>query len=586
MLLICLLILIVVNYLKIENKYKVLIMFILVSLVSIFTFGLGTDYFSYEYIFKHLTMGGTLNGKTVEPLFSLITQTFRLLNISYHTYISILRIFILTLTTKWIMENSSKPAVTFTLYFSMFYLVWTMSAIRQGLVLAIGLNLFYSQKFELSFIKKSILAILMMGFHYSSAFYIILFIAEKIEWSKKRHLGLLLVSLLFTFLPISKIVEALDFLPYMIKISQYIEPNFGFFDVGSLMRLVFFGITIYYYDVLKLENFQQKITDSFLFGVNIYFLLKFSEIVAGRFTIYSFIFIIFILTVLYENIEIKLEVINTRPIIMSTMLIMVSFLFLGKEVNAYRGQVGYKGPNNFFSVDSIFNYSYFDYDNTYAFREGQINKSQMYIDRLQNSSKSFDLDTFNNNSDYTSVKINNSGNFGIISTEGTWIKKPELKTNNHVYGKVMVSRDSKGSESLITREIYEDLSGEIKDQNILRKSVSQTLYDQNLIEVKSENMIGMSFENIIKNPESFVPYPENVSSSNVVKIIHEDFYYYVLQFKYYSYNLNIYLDQDFVPFEEIVFTNFKDFSPNNFLFATTYSGTIVFNKNGKVIFAQ
>lgn len=582
MLLIVLLSLFVVSTLKISENKKLLIMVLIIIGLTTLTFGLGTDYFSYEYLYNYITLGGKANNEYVEPIFAALMQVSRMLNVDYHIFISLMRLIIFGLTVKWIKDNSINALTSLILYFSMFYLVWTMSAIRQGLVLAIGLNVFHSKKANLLIVKQILLILVLSLIHYSAIFYLLFIIIDLVKWNQKK-LGIILVlALVSTFLPIPKILGLFSFIPYIEKLVIYIEPNIGFFDFASLMRLTFFIPAFIFYPKITKTDYDKKIVNHFLLGISIYYVFKFSEIAAARLTIYTFVLVILIIPMILEVLQ---EEVNLKYIKQFTLIFIVGFssAFFVKEINAYRSQIGYRGSNNFFGVDTIFKFNYDEYDNIYSFRESQVRKSKEYI---KNVKKDFNPDvcnTYNSEISYLSIQDLNSSDYGIMSESGCWLIEPTLTTNNSIYDSVMVVNDNSG---LIPKNTYVDLSNSNATQEELKSKVAQVLKDQYLINVDTEVVEGLEFNDVISTPKDFVPFPENISESRVVKISREDYSYYLVQFKYYSFNLNIYLDSEMNPFEKIVFTNYRDFNSSDFLYATTYSGTIVFNKEGDMIWAK
>lgn len=587
MLIIILSLMLGVYLIKIPNNYKKYLYVAILAIFTVVTFGLGADYFSYEFLYEYITLGGKINNEIIEPLFAVFAQLLRIMGVEYHIYISILRIFILILTMKWINDNSDNILVSIILYFAMFYLVWTMSAIRQGIVLAIGLNLFFSKK-ELSAIKKILAVLALTTIHYSALYYLAVFLLLKIKWSRRLHLYFLTLSLSMTFIPLNIVVEKLTFIPYHDKLLRYLEYNNGFFDLASIMRLSFFFVIWFFYNQIKDMKNYKMLSDAFLSGISCYFIMKFSEIASSRFTIFTFVLIVILLPGVYEN-TIKVYLGENRGMSQSFIkyssfigLVIFSVLFLSKESLGYIDQSGYVGGKTIYSVEYINNKNYDVFDSSYSFRKSQVIKSDDYISNFKSQRDSMLVEDFDELNNYTFVFDDRYGKHGILSSTGGWLVEPSLNDNFSIVDSVIIK---KYNEVLTGVEVYEDLSGKTEDQNDLRKTVADTRYKRAFDLVTSEEIEDLKFDDVIDNAKDFVPFPENISESSVYKVSQTGFEYHVVKFKYYGYNLNIYLDSQMKPFADIVFTNYRDYNDDNFLYATTYSGTLIFNSKGQLIWA-
>src|SRR5690554_6699865 len=136
---------------KISKKYKILLMSCLMIFIIIVSIGLGTDYFSYHFIYKYTSKHyfDARLASTIEPAYLLIMKPFQENQIPFGIFSNVIMMVILTINMIWIYRNSNHMEISVLIYFSLFFLVWTMSALRQGIVLAIGSLIFFDREFRL-----------------------------------------------------------------------------------------------------------------------------------------------------------------------------------------------------------------------------------------------------------------------------------------------------------------------------------------------------------------------------------------------------------------------------------------------------
>lgn len=579
MLLILLLFMLVLHkFTNVSERNKILISTLLICLVIMFSFALGTDYMSYQYHYDRFSFNASQGDARIDAGYTILVFLSRSIGLSFHSFASIFRIGILLITVKWIYDNSDDPFQSLILYFAMFYVVWTMSAFRQGITLSLALLMLFGKKDTLSLIKKVVLLFVLSFFHKSALYVLLLLVLQSFNWDKKKHLILFGVSLLVTLLPIELIVHKLDFIPLVSNVTIYINGSFGFFDFASLMRITFFFAVIFFYDRFAEDTYYKKITDTFLFGVSMYFILKFSEITAGRLSIYSFILIIFLLPKVFEYFA-KLSLVRIKHVSF-VLLSLFTVFFFTKEMNTYRSQVGFKGDMGLYSFRTIYNKDYDEFDNIYSFIAGQQEKMIGLEEDFITNSHEIQSEKFSDNLSYVSMFDSNEKQYGVLSENGAWLIKPSFESKPSIYGSVMV--DSK-KENLISNSYYTDLSGKTKNQEQLISAVADYLSENQLNSIQREETIEGDFFDLINNPTDFVPFPENIKRSRAVKVTSHKETYHILYLKYYHYDLYVYLDENLEPYSNLVHNKLSKFNSDGLLEASTYHGTVTYNNSGKII---
>lgn len=580
MLLYILIFLIILNYIDIiKDKNKICLSLIVLFALSTLSKGFGTDYLSYEYIYSKFAPGTYTLSKDLEFGFQILLLLFKLGNIDYHIFSVFVSSTIIIVILFWIFRNAEEPIVSVILFYSLFFIVWSQSAYRQGLALAFGSALFYDRKINLKFPTMFLMTLVLYSFHASALYYLFIYLLLKINWTKKRHIVLLSVSLLFTFLPVENILSYFDAAKIVDISEKYVRSSVGFFDFPSLIRLLFFLIVFIYYDTLVRDDYTKKITDSFLIGISLYFFLKFSEITASRTTIYTFILLVFLFPKILKCVS---EKFTHKKLIHIFLLSIVSVTFLTKEVIAYKNQVGYVGDLPIFDIETIYNFNYSNYDNFYAARNS--NELQA-IARKNHYLKKFDkkkVEEYKEGLQYTVVKTR-EGKSGVLNSNGNWLMEPKKGKIPILYGDVLAYNTK---DNILSNHEYIDLTDKNRTEEQLIQSIVQFQGDAYLNRVVKETKLDIGFFDLISDPSEFIAHPHRVGNSFVVRVDQADYTYHILYFKYYNYYYYLYFDSNLNLFSSDIITEPNRFDANGFLKAKTYSGKLIYNKEGKVIWYE
>lgn len=309
--------------------------FICLLLLAFFRYGVGADYFSYNYLFNHLSpdlkteyLYGT--GQQ-EVLFRLFGSLLKKWGFSYQQYLGVFACINLVYIYKLVKEYSDYPVVSLFLYYSFYYLVWTFSGLRQGVVFSVGI--YYLLVFLES--KKTmhmfVLTFLLMGIHSSAMILLVLYWVGRRDFRKKHLLFFSVGSLIFSVLPIGNLVIRFGGLVGFDKALAYTTVSGGLnniFDFQSLVRLLFMVIGYFYYSAFVTRGRRSRILiNLYLVSLSLYFLLKFSELTAARMSIYGLMLNILLLPNFY-----RLHQGKRNQAIYLAFLFMFSGVYFNKEL--------------------------------------------------------------------------------------------------------------------------------------------------------------------------------------------------------------------------------------------------------------
>lgn len=342
----------------------------LLAILAIFRYGMGADYFAYQYLFSILKSSvvneffyGTGNQELGFRLFGVFLKQF---GISYQIYLSIFACISLYFIYKLSIKYSENPTLALTIYYSFYYFVWIFSGIRQGLVISVGIY-YLLQAIKENKIRKFFIVVLLLSFiHLSAIFLIVLFFVSKLPLDKNKLIILSVISVIFSVIPVGIVILRLStFIPVFNRIIIYANTDLSFnsiFEFQTIGRLVFMTIVFVFYDkYVEVYPEDKKILNMYLFCFIVYFIFQFSELTAARLAIYGKVLDILILSNLIYVIKTK-----WNKVIVFMLLITLMSMYLFKELNTMEQQTGLIDANLISTpYVNIFNKDNFYYDNCY-----------------------------------------------------------------------------------------------------------------------------------------------------------------------------------------------------------------------------
>ena len=313
--------------------------------ISYYRYGIGADYFAYSYLYRKLDkqiLYEVYYGKEKQEVgFRALGSAIKAMGFSYQSYLLILSFITLFFIYKICVKYSKNPMLSMTAYYSFYYFVWTLSSLRQGLAMAVGMFFLLEAINKNRVIRFLLVSVLLFYIHSSSLIFVVMFIVARfIPWSKKTMMIILSASILFSFLPMGDIVLYLSqYSEILGRTKYYIDSGFTIaklLSFSSVARLILIGVAIFFYDDLAKESPEMKnIVNIYLISFIIYYVFQFSEITAARLSIYGRILDFVILP---SIIYLKSPKINKKVII--TCVVMFICIYFLKELNTMKIQSG------------------------------------------------------------------------------------------------------------------------------------------------------------------------------------------------------------------------------------------------------
>ncbi len=334
----------------------------LLVLLSAFRFGIGADYFAYQYLYRQVyidVIEEIKYGRQKQEVgFRAIGSILKSFGATYQIYLAILGLVTLFFIYKISTKYSKNPILTMTAYYAFYYFVWTLSSLRQGLAMAIGMFFLLEAINHKKRITFFIVSAFLFFIHSSSLILVLIyFLAKYVPWTRKRIMIFIGISVLFSSLPATEIVT------YLSQYSEIFERTLNYIDSGftltklfslqSIARIGLIGIVLYFYTELVEDSPAMKnIVHIYLISFMFYFVFQFSELTAARLSIYGRILDMVILpSIIYLKLP---KTLNKKAL--ATGLVLFICIYFLKEVNTMKIQSGLVTKEDYVvTYSSIFN---------------------------------------------------------------------------------------------------------------------------------------------------------------------------------------------------------------------------------------
>lgn len=252
---------------KYENYIYVISCIFLIMLAGL-RVDTGYDFQVYKVIFESVKRKKFLEiffggwGLVVEPGYLFINYIFKWMN--FQQFIFSVAFFSIILKTTFIYKYIEKKIICLLMYYSMYFLLYDMGIIRQGL--AIGILLWgYNELLKESKLKFFILTIIATLIHSSSIVFLIVYFIKNRLYSRRFYLITLMVAIVFSSL--NFIYWLIKYIPISFvqnKLFFYMNSKSGESIINSIIkRLVVLILLIYVYDFKDIIKNNKNVIKSF-----------------------------------------------------------------------------------------------------------------------------------------------------------------------------------------------------------------------------------------------------------------------------------------------------------------------------------
>lgn len=555
-----------------KNSLSFIIALVPLLAIVVFRYGVGADYFSYEHIY-------TLNtGKTIQEAravfpnidygYLAIGYVFQLIGVPFELYFIIITAIITLFITLWIKDNSSNPVLSIFLFYAMFFFVWNLSAIRQGLVLSMGLYFVFNKKLPLATPLKVGIILLLSLLHSSGLILLLLLMFAKLSLSKKAHLLILVLSLLVTYLPIDLIFVQLQFIPGVSRFLEYLSEGSGFMNFAGISRLILYVAVYLHYDKLT-EEYQGEL-NIYLLGLCVYFVSSFSQVAAGRFGIYSLVF----LTILSPAILDLYSSNQKLKVVASLGLFAFSATYFMKEMDTLVEQTGLMIDSKVVPFTNYFNKSEHKFDNYfYVYNQRGYKALEQYSQFMKDFKEhSKEIHTPLATDSFIAVLDTEINEYVILNQKGQKVTDQTFKTEPKMYHQYIKYIPDPAKSDVYFIDLVNNV--ELKDANMISEINSALRIEK--VATKVEDLTteelqvlladtGLKFDRIKDAKLSTYDLPSR---------------YYIITMEYYYSKIQYVLDSN----KDILINDYyyssSRFDSNHFFQLETNETTEFYNFNG------
>ena len=319
---------------------------ILLTLMLIFRYGQGSDYWNYQGIYHAQEIDPGLY-RYREPLYAVINWIAVKLGWSYSFYIAAVGVFCMALSYRGISKLSKNKTFSVLLLLPAFYLTYYFSTLREGIVLAATLGIILPLILEKKKISALICILLASQIHKSSI--IMLLMLPDIPWHRMRK-SLVMVSAILGI----GMWGVLQFAS--IDIHELVfSPSYP----AVILRIVVFMAVTVLFEKKEYSQDIRKMYDIYLIGFCFYLVTFAAALFSQRGTAYFKIIEVILLPGMLGRI-VPVSVADCRNAMRNTVfagLVVLCLVEGVKNLASYPGQMGYPARVTYYNYPyiSIFN---------------------------------------------------------------------------------------------------------------------------------------------------------------------------------------------------------------------------------------
>lgn len=319
-------------------------LFSVLFLMAIFRYGQGQDYFNYEYIYGYID---TITRESLWGLFmfpdigyGFLNYLFILLDLPYELFMGAFTSITMIMFYLFLKKTCNCSMVALLIFYSIIFMIYPMSASRQGFCMAFFLSIMYPLLEKGNFKKYYLYLFFASTIHLSSIVLGILPIFYKVKITNKLLLMLFFVSFVFVFLKIN----LFSYIPLSFiqtRMVTYMEEASSNQILAKIVRfMIVFPLLFIPSSVQKESNVIVMNRILLVVGFFVYGLTSFSELMSSRLWGYFLGFE----CILLSKLSTKLYLFKHKQLLLIYYVLIVGVLWI-KDVNVALEQGKYKNCN-------------------------------------------------------------------------------------------------------------------------------------------------------------------------------------------------------------------------------------------------
>ena len=317
------------------------VIYFLMTMMVIFRYGQGSDYFNYESIYYEVKYLLSISFYAIfyrgDPGYVILNYLSIKAGFSYTFFVALFSFTIMVLFYRFYKNVCKKSMIPLFVFYATFFLVYPFSAVRQGFGLAITLGVLYPLLIKGKYFKYVIITFLASLVHLSVLIVLLIPIIYKIRI--KKNTLLLLFSAFFVIMILD--IDLFSIIPSFSRIDAYSNvesTSLKYF--AKIARTIALLPVFFIPQRIYNENSELRGLANILFaGFVLYSITSSNELIASRLNIYYKIFEgLFFYQIIYSG----LKVISKQ--LLYCYLLFWSIFFL-KDINGFIAQGRYENCN-------------------------------------------------------------------------------------------------------------------------------------------------------------------------------------------------------------------------------------------------
>lgn len=268
-----------------RNRSLFYFSYLCLSLMAIFRYGQGQDYFNYEGIYHQVSV---FTEESILGIFlindfgyALLNYIAILLTLPYELFIAIITFVMMAMFYSFFRKYCNFSMVGLLIFYSVIFMIYPLSIIRQGITIVCFFNYLYPLLLE-NRIKKYILLVFVISTIHASALIFLFFpIVYKIQISYKYMFLVFIVSVIILFFSFN----LMSYIPIPFiqdRMKTYLSDASDNMILAKIVRFLLLCPLFMLPTCFLKDSHLKNNIKLFLLGFLIYALVSFSELAASR----------------------------------------------------------------------------------------------------------------------------------------------------------------------------------------------------------------------------------------------------------------------------------------------------------------
>ena len=326
------------------NSFAFRFIYAILIIILIFRYGQGQDYFNYQQLYNEIGYLGDISPFLLltrpDIGYSILCYAFYSIQLPFSIFLAFIGIVTMHWFYLFFVRYCKKSILSIFFFYSVIYLVYPFSILRQGIVMAFFVGVLLPLIENRKYIKYSIFTILLSTIHLSAIIIFLFPIIWNVRFTKKWMVMMFVLLSVVMFLNI----RLLSYIPINFvseRIAYYTDSPSSNLIFAKIVRfLIVFPVLFLPNRWLREDPYLLSMRNMLFLGYVVYALLSFSELTASRLWGY---FLVFECLMLFR-LSCQKSFLQLRFFLLSYYILLNAILWF-KDINGFIQQGEYQNCN-------------------------------------------------------------------------------------------------------------------------------------------------------------------------------------------------------------------------------------------------